>query len=273
MVGELEPSILTVEGPGGFNLARAIDSVGGDSSRIGEARLEPGSVLGQLELHIEQGPELEARGIPVGIVTAIALPNRGAIDLTGRAEHAGGTSMARRLDALCGAAEMVLALERLVRTPGLADSVGTVGYIEVEPNMPNVVPGRVRFIFETRSPLRETLRRVQELFQREADLIAQRRGLGMEFQWLSREDPVTLPRSMVALLEESCRELGIPFTPLFSWAGHDSAHLASLVPVGMVFVPCRDGRSHCPDEWADFEEIATGTRVLARAILKLDSQG
>ncbi|MBI4337306.1 MAG: Zn-dependent hydrolase [Chloroflexi bacterium] len=271
MAGQLNmQAALEAPTPDGTPVREALRRLGGAPERLGEARLKPSQVLAHLELHIEQGPELERKSIPIGAVTAIAAPCRGRILATGRADHAGATMMADRADALCAAAEAVLAVERVAK--GFPQTVGTVGTLQLSPNMANVIPGRVEMDVEVRSADAGHLKDARARLAEELDLIAGRRRVKLDLEWLSLEEPVTIPPDMVALVEESAGELGIPCTRIISRASHDSARLAPVLPVGMVFVPSRGGKSHVPEEWTDFEQVALGTRVLGRALLKLDAR-
>ena len=153
--------------PDGGALTDAIARLGGDPSRLHEARRKPGGIFGYLELHIEQGPVLERAGMEVGVVTIVAAPCRAVVSLTGVADHAGATAMPDRRDALAGAAELTLAVERIVSTPDVVqESVGTVGFLRVTPNMVNVIPGRVDLTVEVRSTQTEALLWAREEIER-----------------------------------------------------------------------------------------------------------
>ena len=259
--------------PDGTALVDLMDGIGGDQSRLDRVRRRPGAIAGYLELHIEQGPVLEREGIPLGVVTAIAAPLRARVVLTGVADHSGATMMDERYDALCAAAEVVLAVERLCTAQGITDTVGTIGQIEVTPNMVNIIPGRVELRVDIRSTRQEFLERLQPEFTREVEAIAARRNIRGDLEWTSIEAPVPIPDGMQTFVRESCEELGYPWMDLPSRAAHDASRIADIAPVGMIFVPCKDGKSHTPEEWAEVEDIARGTRVLCRSLLKLDAAG
>ena len=272
MTGDVTPEMVAAtRTPSGEPLPDAINALGGDATNLERARRRPGELAGYLELHIEQGRVLERQGYAIGVVSAVAGPCRGLITLTGQADHAGATLMGDRRDALAGAAEAVLALERVVSAPELVqDTVGTVGSVRVHPNMVNVIPGRVELWMEVRSIHQRDIDTAKERFASELTDIGRRRGLQVSLKWLHTEDPVSVPQEMQAVVAEACRDLGIPSISLPSRASHDAARLAAIVPAGMVFVPCKDGKSHTPDEWIDPEQIAQGIRVLGQALLKLD---
>jgi N-carbamoyl-L-amino-acid hydrolase len=254
----------------GRSLAEAIDAVGGRAGRLDEARRAPASIARYLELHIEQSASLDRAGIPVGVVTAIAAPSRFRVTVRGRQDHAGGTPMAVRRDALAAAAELVLAVERLAREVGRG-MVGTVGTLEVRPNMVNIVPGEVRLLADFRgiesAAIAETLGR----FEAEAGEVAKRRDVAIEVVPLMRDEPLGIPGDMVEHAAAAAEAVGVPYQRLTSGASHDANHVARLCPIGMLFVACRDGRSHCPEEWAEPGHLAAGTRVLLELVLRLDA--
>ena len=259
--------------PFGEPLPAAIERLGGDPSRLGDARRSPGSIAGYLELHIEQGPVLERAGVGIGVVTVVAAPCRAVVVITGAADHAGATAMADRRDALAGAAELTLAVERIVNSPDLVpESVGTVGFLRVSPNMVNVIPGRVEMTVEVRSTQREVLLWAREEIERALRELSARRGLDATLDWQHLEEPVPTPPRMQEAVASAAADLGIEAMRLPSRASHDAARLAPIAPVGMVFIPCRDGRSHCPEEWAALDDIVRGTRVLGQALLRLDDR-
>ncbi|MBI4200663.1 MAG: Zn-dependent hydrolase [Chloroflexi bacterium] len=264
--------VLAARGPEGNNLAESLAYVGGDAHGLGQTRRRPGEIAGFLELHIEQGPVLEREGLPIGVVTAIAAPCRGRATLVGEANHSGATMMHERHDALCGAAEVVLAVERACSAPGVTDTVGTVGYLNVSPNMVNVIPGKVGMQVEVRSTRQDFLDMVRAQVEQSLYAVAERRGLEASLEWLACEQPVPIPEHMQGLIQQACDELGIRWMPLPSRASHDAARIASITPIGMVFVPSRAGKSHTPEEWTDFDHIARGVAVLGRALMKLDAR-
>ncbi|MQF86196.1 MAG: M20 family metallo-hydrolase [SAR202 cluster bacterium] len=257
--------------PFGDSLSDAIKKLGGNSDRIPEVRREPGNILGYLELHIEQGPVLEKAGLDIGVVTVVAAPCRAVVSLVGVADHAGATSMSDRRDALAGAAELTLAVEKIVSSPDIVqESVGTVGSLTVSPNMVNIIPGRVDMTVEVRSTVPEALIWAREEIESSLNNLALRRGLEAKIEWLQIEEPVTVPFEMQSIIAEAADEIGISVMHLPSRASHDAAKLAPIAPVGMIFIPCLEGRSHCPEEWADIDDIVTGAKALGQSLLKLD---
>jgi N-carbamoyl-L-amino-acid hydrolase len=253
----------------GRTLAEAIDSVGGRAGDLGAARRTAADVLRYLELHIEQSASLDRAGIPCGVVTAIAAPSRYRVEIHGRQDHAGGTPMADRRDAAAAAAELVLLVERLAQDVGRG-MVGTVGVLETRPNMINIVPGEADLLVDFRGIDSGAIAETLERFEAGAAEVAARRGVGIEWTSLMRDLPLTVDPGMVAAAEAAAEAVGTPWRRLTSGASHDANHVARLCPIGLLFIPCRDGRSHCPEEWAEVEHLATGTRVLLELLLRLD---
>ena len=272
MTGTLEAQALARRDPSGQTLAEAIESVGGRPDSLPAAIRRSGEVALMVELHIEQGPVLEQEGMPVGIVTGIVGISRYRVDLRGQADHAGTTPMNRRRDALAAAAEIVLALEALWREAEPPGGVGTAGRIFVAPNAGNVVPGAVELWAEQRSIEPELLLRQETAFQKRVREIAGRRGVEAEVERVSHETPTPLPKRMQDGLAAVVRDLGLPERRLPSYAGHDTMHVARIAPAGMLFVPSRGGRSHCPEEWTELDAWAMGVRALGEAVLRFDGE-
>ncbi len=265
--GTLSPEMLARRNAAGETLGEAITSVGGLPSDIGRLARPKGSVALYLELHIEQGPVLERERVSVGVVTAITGVSRFRIEVTGRPDHAGGTPMSERRDALTGAADVVLALERLWQD---GDGVGTTGRLNVVPNATNVVPGKVEMWTDMRSIAAARLSEASRLFPERVRDIGIRRDLAIEIDLLSFEAPVVIAEDVQDRLEAAGRHLGISVRRLPSYAGHDANQMAKIAPIGVLFVPSRGGRSHCAEEWTGFADVTQGVRVLAEALLEFD---
>ncbi len=271
MAGALLPEHLRLTDSTGRTLAEGIRQMGGDPEHIGAARRAPGAFALSLELHIEQGPVLEEAQLPIGIVTGLVGIHRAQIVLAGEANHAGTTPMRLRRDALAGAAEIILALESLCRaTEGRA--VGTVGKISAAPNASNVIAGQTELIAEWRSVDAVLLADLAARFEGQVRDIAARRSLQLSYQALSDTEPIQVPQEVQRLLMQTCQALGLRAHPMPSGAGHDTNHIAALAPAGMIFIPSRGGRSHCPEEWSELDAIARGTLVMGEALLAFDSQ-
>lgn len=265
--GHLSPVHLQLVDRTGRTLAEALAQMGGEPDRIPEALWPAGTASAYLELHVEQGTRLEEAARELAVVTAIAGIHRAEIRLEGRADHAGTTPMDRRRDALLAAAEVSLEVERLGRRHGLG--VATVGRLELEPNSPNVVAERATLIAEFRSGDPGWLSATDELLQELVEKGPARRAVRGQLTWLSREDPTPCSEGLRSVLLDSAREIGEEPLELASWAGHDAVQVAAICPVAMLFIPSRGGRSHCPDEWTDPEQVEVGVRALTAAVTRL----
>jgi N-carbamoyl-L-amino-acid hydrolase len=268
IAGTLTAEHLASRDASGRTLAEAIASAGGDPRGIADAAWTPGSVSAFVELHIEQGPVLADAGIPLAIVSGIAGIDRIQATFTGEAGHAGTTPMGSRHDALCAAAEAVLAVERLASAGG----VGTTGRLEVFPGAANVVPGKAEMWAEFRSIEGAWLDERHESFARVAAEAGARRGVATTLKRLTRTEPVTTSPEVRAAMTAAIEGLGLAFRILPSGAGHDTVQMARLGPVGMIFVPSADGRSHCPEEWTAPEHVEAGASALLATMLALDAR-
>ena len=246
----------------GESLGEAARAMGGDPDAFG-TRSAPEDILGYLEVHIEQGPVLQDADLPAGVVTAIAAQSRGIAGFTGMAGHAGNTPMRLRRDALAGAADFVLEVERMARgTEGLT---ATVGWVENEPNVGNVIAGRTRMTYDVRHQGEATRDRARDELEAAARAIAERRGL--ELEWRRRDDLPSVPMSprLRERLARACEEAGVRPLELGSGAGHDAVTAADLTPeVAMLFVRCKDGISHHPDESVREDDVAAALDVVGR---------
>jgi N-carbamoyl-L-amino-acid hydrolase len=253
-------------------LASAIDSVGGHSQQLSRPVREKDSVCAYVELHIEQGLVLAERNAAIGVVTAIVGIRRYEVTVDGRADHAGTTPMSLRRDALVGAAEVIRAVDQLARARGAGSPylVATIGKMTVEPNAVNAVPGSVRMILETRSTDEAALTDFEQLLWKRIATELHDRGLRHSISLLSQTLPTPCSPVVQSAIEEAAMAAGLTSTRLPSGAGHDGVFVARVAPMGMIFVPCRDGRSHAPEEWAEPADCANGGRVLAETLLSLD---
>lgn len=219
-----------------------------------------------LELHVEQGKVLEELGHRVGVVTAIAGPTRHRVRVTGMADHSGATPMSIRKDALCGAAEMILDLERLSRAT--ADCVGTVGIARAEPGAVHTIPGLAEFFVDIRGVRAADKRKLVGEFRAAMERRAAARGLGLAIETFVDEDPVPCAPGVVDALTRLCEAIGADHLVMPSGAGHDAQHVAAVAEVGMLFVPSAKGIAHTPEEFTAIEDIAYGTEVFAEALLR-----
>ena len=246
----------------GLPMRHAIRDFGGDPDRIADDQWKGGQALGYVEVHIEQGPVLEARGLPVGVVVGIAGQNRYTVTFTGEAGHAGTVPMSLRRDALAAASEFVLAVESEARAE--PQVVATVGRIEAHPGATNVIPGRASLSLDVRSGDRATLlvtsRRMLDL----AEEIATGRKLTVKITTDARNEPVSCDEELIRLLSRAIEDAGFSLTPLTSGAGHDAVEMANLAPVGMLFVRCKGGISHNPAESVTVDDVGVAIDVLNR---------
>ncbi len=246
--------------------ARADAGFGGALDAVRLAREHYASFV---ELHIEQGPLLEREGLDIGVVTAIAAPAAGSVMLTGLGGHAGALLMPDRRDALAGAAEVVLATEQAARATGAIDTVATVGVCEVFPGAVNSVPSRARLSLDVRDIDEPRRDRVLAEIDDACQKIAERRGLQIAVEILNADPPAECSSAILSAIEAACVEAGVSSRRMVSRAYHDSLFMARVCPVAMIFVPCRGGVSHRPDEYSSPESLARGAEVLARTLAAL----
>lgn len=256
---------------GDMTLRQGLIDAGGDPSRLSKQKRS--DIRAFLELHIEQGPVLEAERCDVGIVTAISGITRIEILFEGQADHAGTTPMGRRRDALVAAAKMVEAVERLGTdySKGEGHFTATVGEFSIEPNAANVVPSRARILIDARAELRPDMERFMAEIDRIAHDIEQATGVTVgPPKAVSDNFPTPADPLVMSALESACGRIGAKHRRMASGAGHDTAWMARISKSAMIFIACRDGRSHAPDEWADNDDIALGTATLFEAVRQLD---
>ena len=272
MVGALDASMLDLMEPGGEKLRDALRRVGGDPDRLEASRRQ--DIKAFLELHIEQGIVLESRSLDVGVVTSIVGIHRIEIVFEGAADHAGTTPMALRHDALVAAANTVAAVRRIAEqlaAEGPNHFVATVGILSVEPGASNVVPARCRLVIDARSTNSALTRRFVEAVERDSATYAAAAHVERtSLVTLSDAPPIACDPVLREALRRGAQELGLGETDLASGAGHDAAFMSRICPSAMIFVPCRNGKSHAPEEWADREAIARGAAVVLQAVKTLD---
>ena len=230
----------------------------------GRPRRASGRTLaGYLELHIEQGKRLEAAGVQIGVVTAIAAATRLRIDITGAADHSGATPMGMRHDALCAAADLVLATERAGSSRRDQHIVATAVRVAAEPGALNVVPGTTTLWLDVRGITEATIAATVAEIHQAGEHVARTRGVTVDFTELAQGTPVVFEPGIVNSIEATARALGYSAVQLPSGAGHDAQTVAHLAPTGMIFVPSRGGVSHAPGEYTAPDEIERGVKVLA----------
>jgi hydantoinase/carbamoylase family amidase len=276
LAGQVHPSELAnASDARGTKLETVLADLGIYPSNLRSLRRDRASVKAYLELHIEQGPILEAKQKPIGVVTSIAAPTRFKVIFLGQADHSGTTPMEMRKDALVAASECIVALERICRRHSGMEKgrvVGTVGAIKIEPGVINAIPGKAELSVDIRSITAAAKRRVVRLVQAKFREVARRRGLGIEILPIREEDPVPLDKGLVHLLQDCCRARNVLYEIMPSGAGHDAMQMAKIAPAGMLFIPSRRGISHSPQEWSDPEHICLGTQLLMDAIVRVANE-
>jgi len=244
--------------------------VGLDGS-LEQVKLPKGYYKAFVELHIEQGPLLEREQVPLGVVERIAAPASLRITIEGAGGHAGGVLMPDRRDALCAAAELILALEHAAKTSGAIDTVATVGICDVFPGAVNSIPARVRLSVDVRDTdlsRRDGMLKALDLAGR---AIAAKRQVAIHSELLNADAPAESGPEIVAALSQACIQHGFAHKIMTSRAYHDSLFISRIAPVAMLFIPCRNGYSHRPDEYSTPEDIERGTLVLAETLATLAS--
>ncbi|WP_303721790.1 M20 family metallo-hydrolase [Malonomonas rubra] len=253
----------------GFTLYDTLRESGYHPENIQYSSLSRENVHAFLELHIEQGPVLEEKECPIGLVSSIAAPTRFNVVISGRSDHSGNTPMAMRKDALVGASELVLGVENIATEAAGKDTVATVGYLKVSPGVMNVVPGRVELGIDIRdiscSDKNKAVKAVTELMTQ----IAAKRGLDISWKKLCDDTPVELSKRIMTSLETVAKQNNMSFIKMPSGAGHDAMNMASITDVGMIFVPSVGGVSHNIKEYSRMEDICIGAKLLLDATVRL----
>ena len=254
----------------GTSAFRLMQSFGLAPGRVGDSPLRGRDVRAMLELHIEQSYVLDRTNIPIGIVTGISGIQGYRITFHGESNHAGATPMQGRRDPMTAAAGTIASINPTVGKWGGPDTVATVGRIECHPNVMNVIPERVSFTVDIRDPRDSAMDAVSKAVLAMAEHQAAASGVGLECELISGSRGVELSGTIIGILDEILRERGIACRHMVSGAVHDAAIMATIAETGMVFIPCRDGRSHCPDEHANIEHIKRGTDILIEAVVRID---
>lgn len=265
VAGTFDERVLSTRDAAGISMREALVQFGLDPDHIGAAARVRGELLGYVEVHIEQGPVLEARNLAVGVVSAIAGATRLAARLTGMAGHAGTVPMALRRDALAGAAECISSIEQLCREDD-GGLVGTVGYIHAAPGATNVIPGQAHFTIDMRAPTDERRNRSVAEMVRRIEAVAKRRNLELQLDVTHENRTVPCAPWLKTQLAEAMAAEGYPAFELPSGAGHDGMAMVDVTDVAMLFVRCRGGISHHPDEHVEASDADAGARVLLRLI-------
>jgi allantoate deiminase len=273
VAGTLDPAVLATTDAAGVAVADALTAFGCDPSAVSAAAYAPGDVIGYIEVHIEQGPVLERENLPLGVVTSIAGQSRFRVEVGGEAGHAGTVPMALRRDALAAAAEMILAVEEVGRAGRDDQLVATVGRILVEPGAVNVIPARASFTLDVRAaadaPRLAAIAAIRDRFR----AIADRRHATLAVERFHEKATTPCAEALQAAIADGVRAVGAPMRRLTSGAGHDGLAMSALTGVGMLFVRCRGGISHNPNEYADEADMGLAVAALVAAIERLAVDG
>jgi len=273
IAGEVHPNDLAnAVDAQGTRLADVLAGLGIAPRQMRGIRRDPKTLKAYLELHIEQGPILEALGKKVGLVTSIAAPSRFKIIFIGQADHSGTTPMEMRKDALVAAAMLIEFIENTCRkfsSMAKGRVVGTVGAVKIEPGVINAVPGKTELLVDIRAITARAKDRVARLVKTQAQQLAAKRGIAVEVLTIREEDPVPLDNRLLRLTKTICDEKKIDYEIMPSGAGHDAMQMAKITPAGMIFIPSQRGISHNPLEWTDPDDIGLGTQILMETMVRV----
>ncbi|MCH8475742.1 MAG: Zn-dependent hydrolase [Opitutales bacterium] len=270
LAGDLHPEkIYEARDLDGISLVEAMKRHGLDALDALDARRDPQSIYRYLELHIEQGPVLDQSHTNVGIVENITGLFKWSVRLEGVPNHAGTTPMTMRKDPFLGLSEFAGEIARILEENGTELSRATIGKVDLLPGVANTVPGEVVFSLDVRDPQQAVLDDIAGAMRKALSAIARRRDLYFDFEVLSQVRPVDCDRQVVQVLEEEARKLNLSYEKMPSGAAHDAQIVAKVAPIGMIFVPSKDGRSHSPAEWTSWKDIEAGANLLLRTLVKL----
>lgn len=276
VAGEVHPKDLTnAVDAQGTKLADVLSSLGISPRNLSRLARDPKSMKAYLELHIEQGPILEAKAKRIGLVTSIAAPSRFKVIFTGQADHSGTTPMEMRKDALVAAAQLIEYVEKICRKFSSMEKgrvVGTVGAMKIEPGVINAVPGRAELSIDIRSTSAQAKDKVARLVKQRGAAIALDRGIAIEVLNIRAEEPVPLDKRLLRITRQLCDEKAIDYEIMPSGAGHDAMQMAKITPAGMIFIPSRRGISHNPLEWTDPDDIALGAQLLMETMIRVGNE-
>lgn len=268
MAGRLKPEDFnTLKDSEGISIGQAMAEYGFDPQNYAQAVRAPGSVAAFLEMHIEQGPILENSNTQLGVVSHIVGLTQLEVEITGRPDHAGTTPMDVRADALACAAAAITKLPEFAAAAGQG-TVATVGVMQVFPGAANIVPGRVSFKVDIRSKSEEAIVAVRDQFFAELEKNA-KEPLRYKTETLLYVKPVEMDPEITRIIRQQCEELGVSYLTMTSGAGHDAMVMAEIAPAALLFVPSKQGRSHCPEEWTDYDQIQKAAEVYYRTLRQM----
>jgi allantoate deiminase len=252
----------------GISMAEAFESFGFNPQEIKKAQRDPEKIKAFIELHIEQGPILEKEKKEIGLVEFIVGIYEFKVTVKGRPDHAGTTPMDMRKDALCLSAEVISKIKDFAIKAGKG-TVATVGLIDVKPGATNIVPGEVQFTVDIRSKENDCMKMVRNNIENMLTKIEEEYRIEWDIDELLMVEPVKLSNKLLKLFKEVAEDKSFSYKKMISGAAHDAMIMASITDVALVFVPCKDGRSHCPEEWTDYEDLQKGIELIYHAILRL----
>lgn len=264
ITGQHGDDLLNAKDENGLTMREAMIEFGLDPALIHVAAHRPEEVIGYVEVHIEQGPVLQAESLAVGVVTAISGQTRAMVKLKGAANHAGTVPMGMRQDPMLAASEIALAVERIAASH--QNTVGTVGMIKAEPGLINVIPGEVSLSLDLRSQVDDVRTAAYAEFEAAATEIAQRRGVGIQIDVILDLKSCPCAPAFISQLDSAVEKTGLRVIRLPSGAGHDGMAMSTLTDIGMIFVRCKDGVSHSPQESVTTQDVAAGAAVLLNFI-------
>jgi hydantoinase/carbamoylase family amidase len=267
VAGTLGPDELGAADREGTTLADLITRAGFFPADVDRCRWDRGDVAAYMELHIEQGPVLEQQGAGIGVVTRVCGICTFVLEVEGRRDHAGTTPMTTRSDAMCCAADGILAVQRIAAAG--SDTVGTVGELTTTSPLTNTISEYARLTGEFRSPELAQLEELQRQYAAEIERIDRVHRTRSRLSWHT-DAPALMDEPLSELVAQAASVVGHDALRLYSGATHDSVEMSRLCPTAMIFVPSADGRSHCPEEWTDLADIEQGIRVLAQAVIEAD---
>ncbi|WP_113923183.1 M20 family metallo-hydrolase [Cognataquiflexum aquatile] len=270
LTGNLKKESLSQKSSSGLTLEEGIRAIGGNPDRLGEVVRKPGDLAAFIEIHIEQSKVLESRGVEVAIVEGIVGIEEWDITVTGMANHAGSTPMNDRQDALIAASKLVLAVNEVVNSYE-GSQVGSVGKISVPSGAPNIIPGKVEMSLQMRDLSSEKIMKMFADIEKRAAQIAKETKTEIKFEYLSPgATPTIASKEIQDKMLQAAQSLGISYIKMQSGAGHDVQEMGKLGPIGLVFIPSKDGISHNPKEYSSPEEMAYGANVMLQTVLLLD---
>jgi len=255
----------------GVSMYEAAEKFGLNPEKMNDFLIDKGDIKAMIELHIEQSVVLDELNIPVGVVQAAAGRKWIEIEILGDSNHAGATPMKFRRDAMVGASKIISKVDEITTEKAFESTVATVGKINCYPNVPNVIPEKVVFVLEIRDTDKNGIEIVKNQVKKNIEVICDKLNLKYKIKELSKTEPIIFSDKVLNILKESAEEQNIKYKRMNSGALHDACLMANVTDVGMIFVPSIKGRSHCPEEFTNYEDIKIGADVLLGALKKLSS--